>query len=193
MTCREFWDRMPELDAERLSSEHVRECADCAAQMEQQRALAMSLRRVAIQRNDLAAPARLEERLLEAFRANQAAPLEVPATHLGWPGWAARVSVLAAAMVLGVFLLWRRPPQPVPQVASPETVASAEWESDFVPLPSAGESGSAEDANLIRVEMPRAALVALGVPVADGEAGEPVEAEVMPGMGGAPQAVRVLQ
>jgi hypothetical protein len=46
---------------------------------------------------------------------------------------------------------------------------------------------------LIRVEMPRSALIAMGVPLTDGDAAEPVEAELMLGAGGAPEAVRILQ
>jgi hypothetical protein len=191
MTCHEFWRRMPELESEGQPLEHVRECADCAALLERQHALAMGLQRVASQRNDLEAPARVEERLLEAFRAHRV-PVQTPAPR-AWPSWSAQVSVAAAVMVLAVFLLWRRPPQFIAPVAGPETTASAEMDSDFIPLPYAGETGPAEDAALIRVEMPRSALIALGVPVADGEAGEPVEAEVMLGTGGAPEAVRVLQ
>lgn len=197
MTCREFWDRMPELESEGQPLEHALECPPCAALLERQRALAMGLRRVASQRNDLQAPAHLEERLLEAYRGNvrgnSGAPLEVPPTHHSWPRWPARVSVAAAVMVLGVFLLWRRPPQPLQPVDGPEIMASAELDSDFIALPNAAESGPAEDANLIRVEMSRAALIALGVPVGDGDASEPVEAEVVLGLGGAPRAVRLLQ
>jgi hypothetical protein len=198
MTCREFWDLMPELEGAGQPLEHASECPRCATLLQQQRALAMGLQRVASQRHNLEAPARLEERLLEAFRAKMTPPLEVftprtaPATH-GWLGWPAQVSFAAAVMVLAVFVLWRHPRQPVQPVAGSEAIASVDLDSDFIPLPYAGEAGSAEDANLIRVEMPRSALMALGVPVADGEAGEPVEAEVLLGMGGAPQAVRILQ
>jgi hypothetical protein len=191
MTCREFWDRMPELEAGGRPLEHASECAGCAALLERQRALAMGLRRVAGQRNDVEAPARVEERLLEAFRGH-GAPVPALATP-AWPRRSAQVSVAAAVMVLAVFLLWRRPPQPVAPVAGPETTAAADLDSDFIPLPYAGEAGSAEDAALIHVEMPRSALIALGIPVSDGDAAEPLEAEVLMGMGGAPQAVRVLQ
>ena len=192
MTCREFWGRMPELEAEQQPLEHARECPRCAALLERQRALAMGLGRVAGQRNAVEAPARLEARLLEAFRSHRAAPVEAPIIH-GWPRRPAQVSVAAAVMALAVFLLWPNPPRPIQPGTGPETTTSAELDSDFIPLPYAGEAGSPEDAALIRVEMPRSALIALGVPVADGEAGEPVEAEVLLGMGGAPQAVRVLE
>ena len=192
MTCREFWDRMPELEGAGQLLQHARECLRCATLLEQQKDLAMGLRRVASQRHGLEAPARLEERLLEAFRGQMTAPVPTPATH-GWLRWPAQVAFAAAVMVLAVLVLWRHPQQPVQPVASPEATAAADLDSDFIPLPYAGEAGPAEDGNLIRVEMPRSALMALGVPVVDGEAGEPVEAEVLLGMGGAPQAVRILQ
>jgi hypothetical protein len=191
MTCREFWDRMPELETDGQPLQHARECASCAALLERQQALAMGLRRVASQRDELKAPAHLEERLLEAFRERAGAPVEVPAI-LGWPRRSAQVYLAAAVIMLGVFLVWRRPSHPIRPVAVAETSSSV-LDSDFIPLPYAGEPRSVEDAHLIHVEMPRSALIALGVPVADGEAGEPVEAEVLLGLGGAPEAVRVLQ
>lgn len=192
MTCREFWGRMAELEAEGQAAQHARECAGCAALLERQRALAMGLHRVASQRNNMQAPARLEERLVEAFREHTAAPVEASTIH-GRPRWPVQVSTAAAVMLLAVLLLWRYPVHSTRPAASPETTASVELDSDFIPLPYAGEARSDEDAHLIRVEMPRSALVALGVQVADGEAGEPVEAEVLLGMGGAPQAVRILE
>lgn len=193
MTCHEFWGRLPELEAGGQVLEHARQCASCAELLERQRSLAIGLGRAANQRHEIEAPAYLEERLLHAFRANLAAPQPAPPVHHVWAGWPAQLSAAAAVVLLAAVLFWQRPAQRAPSSPSPESAAAVEIDSDFTPLPYAGEAGSTEDADVIRVEMPRSALIALGVPVADDETGEPVEAEVLLGMGGAPQAVRVLQ
>jgi hypothetical protein len=193
MTCHEFWSRMPELEAGGQALEHVRECPGCAALLERQRSLAVGLGRAASQRHELEAPDYLEQRLVEAFRANLAAPQQAPPAPHMWASWPAQLAAAAAVMVLAVVLLWQRPAQRAQPAPGPETAAAAELDADFTPLPYAGEAGSTEDADVIRVEMPRSALIALGVPVGDDETGEPVEAEVLLGMGGAPQAVRILQ
>ncbi|HUI80073.1 MAG TPA: hypothetical protein VLY24_19230 [Bryobacteraceae bacterium] len=193
MTCHEFWERMPELESEGQPFEHALACPGCAALLEQHQAVEMGLRKAAAESSSAGAPAWLEERLVDAFRANRTTPVATLPTRR-WLRRVAPVAVAAAAAVVvaAVLLVWR-PLAPVAPSVGPETSASAELDSDFIPLPYAGESGPAEDADLIRVEMSRSALIAMGVPVVDGDGSEPVEAEVVLGMGGAPQAVRVLQ
>jgi len=191
MTCREFWAARPELDADVRLLEHTRECAPCAVRLEQQRALGLGLRRVARQGMELQAPAALEQRVVEAFRLHAQTPPEARRTRrerLRWP-----VPVAAAMLLVAMLVGWRHLPRPLPPVPNAVTAASADLDADFIPLPYAGEAASTDDAHLIRVEMPRSALVTLGVPVAEDDTEEFVEAEVLLGMGGAPEAVRILQ
>jgi hypothetical protein len=198
MTCHEFWNAMPELAEETDVFDHVRECPSCAALLERQRALAAGLKQIAAERQSLQAPPALETRLLEAFR-NQTAPRRASAGRY-WLTWAAAA---AAVLVVSFFLVRGR----APQLAKPADLGLALMvagpgepggsDSDFIPLPyGALETGAvppAEDDDLVRVEIPRSALLALGVPLpADSGTGR-VEAVVALGADGMLEGVRVLQ
>jgi hypothetical protein len=193
MNCREFWSRMPELESGSEPLEHERQCASCAAMQERQRALAAGLQRMAAEGRAVKAPARVEAALKVAFRDRYGRSSTSAHTTRAW-AW---VPVAAAVMAMAVSLVWERPPRP-PAVSPTLPVAALEAEdalpadSGFITLPYAEASGAADDADLVRVEVPRSTLIALGVPVADGETGEAVEADVLLGAGGAPEAVRLL-
>jgi len=63
----------------------------------------------------------------------------------------------------------------------------------FIPLPnSAGAAADEEDVNLVRVEVPRSAMIALGLDVSADRAEELVEADVLLGSNGVARAVRFL-
>jgi hypothetical protein len=149
-----------------------------------QRTLAARLRQLAAAQKDMAAPPRVESALRAAFRQQAAQPALSPRL---WR-WA---PALAAVLVLAVFLGWQRRPLSQP-VAPLETAESMGNDSGFFPLASAEAVPSEDEADLVRVELPRSTLLAWGVPVTEGETGEAVEAEVLLGAGGAPQAVRLL-
>ena len=75
-----------------------------------------------------------------------------------------------------------------------ETVGdSSDAESDFIPIPNAARIEPNEDLNLVRVEVPRSAMIALGYAVSEDRASEPVEAEVVLGADGLARAVRFLE
>src|SRR5215467_11338926 len=196
MTCREFWSRMPELSLPKLNlhaPDHLRECADCAAALERQQALAEGLRHLAEKRARLSAPPRLETELLQAFRSHAA--VHVPHSSAHW--WARPWSwAVAAGLVLGLVFAWNLERQPgptsAPEVASVESAASTESDAGFIPLPYASETIASDEADLVHVRVARSTLIALGVPLTEG-ADEAVEAEVLLGVGGTPQAVRILQ
>jgi predicted anti-sigma-YlaC factor YlaD len=198
MTCDDFWNQMPELAKEADPPDHVRECPACAARLEQHRSLASRLKQIADGRELLQPSPALEARLVEAFR-NQASGRTSWARRY-WLPWAVAA---AALVILSVSLVRGRQPQraQIPD-RSPQQIASSAadltaTDSDFVPLPySASEpadSGSAEDADLVRVEVPRSALVALGVPVPIEAGTGRVEAVVALGPDGMLQGIRVLQ
>jgi hypothetical protein len=193
MTCQDFWDRMPELESGQQLFDHGRQCASCAALLERQRALSAGLRRMAAERHSVQAPAHLEARLRAAFQRPPGWRATSPPIH--W--W---VPALAALLALAVFLVWERRPQPAgtPGV-SPVQIASlagddaAEMDSGFIALPYAEATGAPDDDDRVQIEVPRATLIALGIPMPEGDAREAVEAEVLLGAGGAPQAVRLLE
>ncbi|HXB67033.1 MAG TPA: hypothetical protein VNY05_02250 [Candidatus Acidoferrales bacterium] len=65
-------------------------------------------------------------------------------------------------------------------------------ESGFIPLPNAAQIGPNEEVNLVRVEVPRSAMIALGYDVKPEEASGSVQADVMLGNDGLARAVRFL-
>jgi hypothetical protein len=63
----------------------------------------------------------------------------------------------------------------------------------FIPLPnSAGVAADGDEVNLVRMEVPRSAMIALGLDVSADRAEELVEADVMLGSNGIARAVRFL-
>lgn len=192
MTCNEFWNGMPELaDAGGLPG-HAQECPSCAILLQRQRALAAGLSHMAQSAKSDEAPARVEQRLVRAFRIQADRPK--PARRYG-AAWAT-----AAAMVLiSVSWIVSRPTKltgPAVPLQAMADLADPDSNLVFIALPdgSADSSGAVpdEDADLVRVEVPRTALIALGLPVAlNGSAR--VEAEVALGADGMLQSIRIVQ
>jgi len=189
MTCREFWSQMPELSSE--PGEHVRECADCHAVWERQRAVAAGLRQIASNTKTLEAPVRVQRELLAAFRQHSGPAVAGSINPWRMRRWA-WIPAVAAALILTVVLAWDfRPGNSAAHLASLEAGDASAWDADFIPLPYAAGSGVSEDADLVHVQVSRSTLAAWGIPLAD-DSGDAVEAEVLLGAGGAPQAVRLL-
>jgi len=208
MNCQEFWNTMPELARHEDQFGHLRECTACAALWERQRSLTAGLRTVASEWSRLQAPARVEARLTAAFRSHAGLAPEPEAARL--PGlwapvaaWAAAAAVLVA---LAMFLVSPRRPQ-LPRRSAPGAIelaaagATADFEmggdpaydgQEFIPLPNAAGIAPNEDVNLVRVEVPRSAMIELGFAVSAERASEPVEAEVVLGADGLARAVRFL-
>jgi hypothetical protein len=69
--------------------------------------------------------------------------------------------------------------------------AQSEYEG-FITLPNAGRLADNEEVNLVRVEVPRSAMIALGLEVSPERATELVAADVMLGPDGLARAVRFL-
>jgi anti-sigma factor RsiW len=197
MNCQEFWNTMPEL-RDAAGERHLTECPACATRMSRQHELAAALRTMAADYRSVAAPARVEARLRTAFR-NQAGVAP------GWPLQPAWVPALtwAAAFVamiaLAVFLIRDREPVPVQPAPARVEMAMAATSEDaqpdfegFITLPNAGRLAENEDVNMVRVEVPRSAMIALGLEVSPERAGELVAADVMLGPDGLARAVRFL-
>jgi hypothetical protein len=204
MNCQDFWDTMPELQGgPRVEAPpHARECQACAALLDEQRRLEAGLRSVAAGCSRVEAPARVEARLLAAFRAE--AGLAAPRSRRWWSplaAWAATAAVVAAAAVL----LFVHERQPVPQPLTATELAALDWadgwqeegdaetaSGEFIPLPNAARPAPSEDVNLVRVEVPRSTMIALGYPVAADQGEELVQADVVLGSDGLARAVRFL-
>jgi hypothetical protein len=117
--------------------------------------------------------------------------------------WAAAAVVVAAAFLLFVGRV-RQSSAPPHAPAGVET-AAIDWNAllpaeiaggaaagDFIPLPNADRLPQDEDLNVVRVEVPRSAMIALGYSVTADRAAERVRADVVLGSDGLARAVRFL-
>jgi anti-sigma factor RsiW len=197
MNCQEFWDSMPELGAPAdAAATHLQNCTACAARLNRQQELAAGLRTVAASYRGVGAPSRVESRLRSAFRAG------VPAASLRpvWrPSFAWAAACAATFAIAFMLLRGAHPvaPQPIAAKATDVGLVSTadETPSDyegFIPLPNAARLGDTEGVNLVRVEVPRSAMIALGFEVSPERATELVAADVMLGPDGLARAVRFL-
>jgi hypothetical protein len=208
MNCDQVRKHLSELGSLETVQEaltHASGCASCAALVQRHRRLEAGLKQMATAQAGCSAPPQVEALLIRQFR-SQTGQQEVSTplppvpflTRFRLPALAA-LGALAAALAL---LLISRTPHPSRVVAQTTVSQAADFEdysaldNGFVPLPYFGNSGdiaNPAEADVVRVEMPRSTLVTLGVPVNDDSNSGTVEAELLLGEGGVPQAVRVLE
>ena len=211
MNCRGFRHLLVDFEISPVPAqalEHAGHCPACAALADRRDQLRSGLLRLASQQAESTAPPRLEAMLLHEFRA-QAASVRNPELlkpHRGRPAaFPVPVGILSAgalAAAIAALLLWIHPPasRSLPTTAT-ATVSNlsddGDPDSSFIPLPYFGDPGlapePAAEGDIVRVEMPRSALVALGVLVPEDGGGEAVEADLLLGAGGMPQAVRIVE
>jgi hypothetical protein len=195
MTCEEFWNGEPHV------LDHLRECAPCANRAEQQQQLAAGLSRLGAGMRHLEAPPHVERLLLAGFRSRR---VLVPAARPAGSWWA--VGGWAAAIVittsLALFVAVGRQPERTDRIPRQATQLAAGENSDevetlddggFIRLPNAEEIAPNEEVNLVRIEVPRSAMIALGYSVSAEQAADPVEADVVLGADGVAKAVRFLE
>lgn len=126
---------------------------------------------------DAGPPEQMEAALMQAF-ARQARPARRWFDPVSWLG-AGTVAAMAALLVSGV-----QPPAPPPPLAVADP--------GFVPL--AGLSAAqlaAAHPQLLRTELPRSTLVAMGIPIADNAPDELIRTELLVAASGEPLAVRL--
>ena len=194
MTCDEFWAEMPELACESEPADHVLACPSCAALLEQQRALSAALSQVAKRLESWEAPPSVETRLVAAFR-NQTGLKSSPSRPF-WLAWASAAALIVVSIVSGL----GRQAEPVAgarfQAISAQLLSDlADLDSDFIPLPYGGadlSTANADDADLVHVEVPRSALIALGLPMTE-EGSARVEAVVALGADGVVQGIQIME
>jgi len=210
MTCEELWmaaapaGERPELDGE--AGAHVRQCPACAAEYARHRRLAEGLRLAAGELRRVQAPERVEARLLATFRGQTAAPSAGNRRDWLAPAiwWAAAATLAVCA---GLFLSGARPTAP-PKQAKPaakyaveladlapgnDTAGEAADEtSGFVPVRGADALAGDEAMDLVRVVIPRSAMIAYGIPLSADDDSENVEADLLLGPDGRARAVRLI-
>lgn len=205
MNCDEFWRTPPGAARESQRERHLAECAACTAQEQRRRSLTGVLRSIAAESRSLGAPERVEARLLSVFRTNYGIP--APLVRSAWRGMALWASAATAVIALALFLVGGRYPQPPDQPARnamelallqeaaviDENTLVEERAPGFIALPNAATLGPNEEVNLVRVEVPRSAMMAVGLTVNEERALERVQADVMLGADGLPRAVRFLE
>jgi hypothetical protein len=196
MNCQEFWNTMPEPNGH--DHPHLAECGACASRLARQRELAAGLRAMAADYRRISAPARVESRLLAVFRSQTGATRALPARKPWMPilSWATAFAMLIAFAVLLVVQRRPEPVQPPRRVELASLAGTADAQpadyDGFIPLPNAQRLTDNEEVNLVRVELPRSAMIALGLEVNPERAAEMVQADVMVGADGLARAVRFL-
>ena len=194
MNCHEYWNTIPEL-GEFEGSRHLLECPACAARMSRHRELEAGFRAIAAGFRRGEAPPRVEARLRSAFRRQAGSESRTPSRR--WIPVVTWAAAFAAMFALAVFLVRPRQPEAArPPVQRTVELAMLQPQFDFdgfIPLPnSPGVATDDDDVNLVRVEVPRSAMIALGFDVSADRAAELVEADVMLGSNGMARAVRFL-
>jgi hypothetical protein len=198
MNCHEFWNTIPELGDVELSP-HLLECPACAARMSRHRELEAGFRAVAAGFRRVEAPPRVEARLRSAFRRQAGRESRAPSRR--WIPVATWAVAFAAMFALATFLVRERQPEAArPPVQRTIELAMLQPPADsdgFIALPNSagvvsGDAADEDDVNLVRVAVPRSAMIALGLDVSADRAEEMVEADVMLGSNGMARAVRFL-
>ena len=191
MNCDEFWNGEPQ------ALDHLKECRECAARFDRQERLAAGLRQLGAQTRHLQAPSSVERQVVAGFR-GRAEFARMPRPGSLW--WTVGAWAAGLAVTIGIAMLLAGGRQPesterirrhATQLAVVEVPAVVE-EGEFIPLPNAESIAPNEAVNLVRIEAPRSALVALGLAVDADRPDEPVEAEVMLGADGVARAIRFL-
>jgi hypothetical protein len=198
MNCHEFWNEEPG------DLEHLEECAACAVRYKRHQQVGAGLRALGAGLRHVEAPARVERRLVAAFR-GQAVFAPGP-RRAGWVPLLAWGAALAATVLAGFVLVQGHQPQRTHrttrntiELAAVETAEPVDaiaglgdGYGEFIPLPNAESIAPNEQVNLVRVEVPRSAMIPLGYAVSEENASETVEADVVLGADGLARAVRFL-
>jgi hypothetical protein len=267
MNCQSFEEIVNELARKQLSQQtmemrdlalvHANECAACALRLHDERALSFCFAEMAKEMKSFAAPARVEEELLKAFRQRPA--VESQRSEIGgyWNRWLlAAAAVLLIVIGIGVLRGYLARQSPLtgrsektavqispkllpskgendPENSSPSTgkdssgqpktivkrtiprrprrennsgqqvlVTATDPNTDatklevatrFMPLDYNGPINLQDGGQLVRVELPRSAMLNLGVPVNMDRYGERVKADVFVGADGLARAIRFVQ
>ncbi len=196
MNCQQFWKTLPENGT---AHPHLDECPACAARMQRRQQLASGMRAMADSMARAQAPSRVESRLLAAFRSHAGTAAMAPRRR--WIPVATWAAAFAAMIGVGIFLVRNRAPeaeQPLPArhvelaLSDPGNALDAAMEEGFLPLPGAAQLSASDDMNVVHVELPRSAMMQVGIEVTPEDADETVLADVMVGSDGLARAVRFV-
>jgi hypothetical protein len=196
---------------------HAESCSGCAALLIEVESLDFSLRQAAIESAELQAPARLETLLLQEFRREKAA---TASRGVRWQ-LAAFAIAAAVLLALGLSFHRQNLVTPAGVNSAQSSTQSAGQASDnsaatktsavapdsnpqsavvdvseyttaYMPLPYAYDPSELEGAAVVRVVLPRAALVSYGLPVEGMGVRDHVTADMVVSQDGTPQAIRLV-
>ena len=220
MNCEEFATAGLDLNAtgengalQRAAREHLRECPDCASLHENWLGLREDLRTLGAETTEAETPSRVEMRLRQEFRFKHKTAKARRAAFVG--AWT--LAAAAALLVAFTWIHWHsrkggdlaRREGPAAHAtalqvnAGPTSkgITPAGSELDGVLMASSGSGDftllpgsmppAPEDATVVRVQMQRAALGALGLTVNEEHAGDWIQVDLLVGDDGMPQAVRL--
>lgn len=178
---------------QRSALAHAEECPSCLRQLDQARELTAALHRMAGQNRQVQAPGQIEENLLRAFDEREAGRKDGKRVLVWRRRWLVAAAASVAAVGIGL-LSWgphvdSKPVEQASAIRKEEVIAS-----EFFPMQGqeAVELPPGEGSGVVRVEVPRATLLAFGLPMNPELAMEPLEAEILVGEDGAAQAIRFL-
>jgi hypothetical protein len=222
MTCEEFATAGLDLGsagmdsaAQKAAREHLRECSHCAVLHENWLALREDLRALGAETAAVEAPARVEMRLRQELRTRRKTfRSQRAAIVLGWG-----LAAAAAVLLVIEYANWRlqrggnlvaTQPKTIETAAAQansggsshaasvvesdlgEVLVASKDSGDFTLLPYSMPPAP-EDATVVRVQMQRAALGALGLTVNEEHAGDLIQVDLLVGDDGLPQAVRLRE
>ncbi|HTQ61106.1 MAG TPA: hypothetical protein VMI32_12820 [Candidatus Solibacter sp.] len=217
MTCEEFVLACPEVRSAPADGalrqavlEHARQCPPCAALQASLQTLQDDLRYLGLETRQAEAPARVQMRVMQEFRNRHRTEKRRRFVWIGAWGLAAAATVVATVS----WTTWRHEkglsawpgglaqavamsPANAPTVKSAanglvieDTLVASSASGDFTLLPGSTPLPM-EDATVIRVQMQRGALGALGFTVNEERASDVIQVDLLVGDDGLPQAVRL--
>jgi len=211
MNCEEFanldlnLEGAPERPETSAAREHLRNCPACAALYESSQRLRAELRELGMATSEVSTPSRVEMRLRQEFRTRHTtAKNRGRAIVAGWLLAAATIVLVAGSFFVGrhsknanVAKAHPAANSGVTQIAAagPELGGTLVAENDgdeFALIPGA-LPGLQDETTVVRVQMQRGALSALGLTVNEEHANDVVEVDLLVGADGQPQAYRLPQ
>ena len=220
MNCREFESLSRDMGRNQGISEdvcqkalaHVESCTRCRERLDDEKTLSARLHLLAASMERERAPAELETILISTYRQRMSSDrpsLSIPSHSSYQWVWRTGRSLMEVAAVILLFavslqLLLTLPPSLLPtyteepakgSVVTPRGGESplAELTTDFIPLVPCVGLDCFEGGQLVRVAMPRLALIFLGLPMNEQLAQEPVTADVLIGGDGVARAIRFVR
>jgi hypothetical protein len=201
MNCQEFRKSIAEAGPNPDLLPHSNQCPACAALLVRYCGLQAGLTAVAAELRHLEAPERVELGLLAAFR-SQHHPARAADPGRWWIPALSWATAAGLVTVAALFLLHPHRPSPAHRTAPPSVEMASVTDSPdsyavdeddgFIPLPNARKLDPNEDVNVVRVEVPRSAMLSVGLAVGPDRVSELVEADVVLGADGLARAIRFV-